>query len=250
MANPRISGILKALLAGGLKRRIFSTFDRNRYPDPLAAGELSLTEEIVENLLASEQMLRTVSKTVGFNQITIAPVSSLDLAEICWYEALDQPGIKPIFSFYASKKFRIYLNRYMAGDELSAYIPAESLPKVIGSGFPDITLAIENGTQNDLRVEEKTNQFSYGARIKRMKDDMILQYVMQLSEEEFTESYGEERLLNQQALSDGLVVEGTSPKAPGKNILRSIDPMMIQDLLRTQAEIEQTSESLKRSIQN
>ena len=195
---------------------------------------------MVRDLLASEQMLKAVSKTVGFNQITIAPVGASDIAEICWYEALDQPGMRPIFSFYSSKRFRIHLTRYLAGEEVPVYTASESLSSAQDQKataeardktgqVPALTDSSEN--------RPSANEHSYGVRIRNMEDQIMIQMAIRESEKLYREQYGDERLLNQQALSDGLVTDSRRPKQIEVQNPSS-DPKYIDVLIQRQREIE------------
>jgi hypothetical protein len=235
---------LKALLAGGLKRRIFATFDRSRYPDPLSKGELSLSHETVQTLLASEQMLRMVGKTVGFNQVTISPVSSSDLAEICWYEALDQPGIRPIFAFYPSKKFRLYLCQYLSSEEMPPFTGSlASDPKSSENDKEQQPTSDNTQLATVDPTASSTNQFSYGVRVRQMEEQLAMEYALRQSEAAYVESFGEENLLNQQALSDGLATQLTSTVKATKVYGAALEPTLVQRLIRVQAEIEQEAET-------
>ena len=159
---------------------------------------------MVEDLLASEQMMKAIAKTVGFNQVTISPITSTDLAEICWYEAQDQPGVSPIFALYPTKRFRLYIAQYLAGGDVSVFVPTEeardarsktsTLPS--GGGLPK--------PQAALTDREPVNVYSYGVRIRRQEEERELEMALKQSEREYLEEFGEERLLNQQALTDGL----------------------------------------------
>ena len=228
-----------------MKRRIFATFDRSRYPDPLSKAQLSLTDEAVANLLASEQMLKTVAKTVGFNQVTIAAVSAADLAEICWYEALDQPGIKPIFSFYPSKKFRLYLCRYLCSEELPMFVGSLALNPASSEAEQEGAAVSTENTQlaNIDGLKPSTNEHSYGVRVRQMEEQLVLEYALKQSEEAYIDAFGEEHLLNQQALSDGLATQLTSTVKAKKSYGSTMEPTLVQRLIRVQAEIEQESEN-------
>ena len=182
-------------------------------------------------------MLKVVSKTVGFNQITTAPVSSSDMAEICWYEAQDQPGIKPIFALYPSKQFRLHVSRYLADEHVPLYVP------ITTSTHKPTAPAIENKVPNSIQTIPSApprNEYSYGVRVRMAEEQALLEYTMRLSEKEFLEEYNSERLLNQQALSDGLAAAQTSSIGPKSISGGAVDPLALQNLIRGQAEIEES----------
>ena len=194
---------------------------------------------MIDKMTASEQMLKEVSKTIGFNQITMAQVSSLDLAEICWYEAQDQPGIKPIFALYLSKKFRLHVSRYLADERVLPYV--QNIAAEDDYNFPRPMLPPVATTQSTEAVASSRNEYSYGVRVREMEEQTLLEYTMRISEKEFLDVFDREQLLNQQALADGLATaEGTSTKL--KYTIRSADktdPVLLQNLVQVQREIEE-----------
>lgn len=199
---------------------------------------------MVRDLLASEQMLKAVSKTVGFNQITIAPVGASDIAEICWYEALDQPGIRPIFSFYSSKKFRVHLTKYLAGEEVPVYTASESLSASNDPKSEDaqpaeagVKRSHQQPIEDSSQKQASGNEYSYGVRIRNLEDQIIVQMAIRESEKLYREQNGDERLLHQQALSDGLVAQTNHPKRVEIQNPSS-DPKYIDVLIERQRQIE------------
>jgi hypothetical protein len=194
---------------------------------------------MIEEMTASEEMLKVVSKTLGFNQVTMVQVSSLDIAEICWYEAQDQPGIKPVFALYPSKRFRLHVSRYLADERVLPYVRNTT---VDDDNFPSTKpLSVEKSHQA-LTASTSRNEYSYGVRVREMEDQMLLEYTMRISEKEFLEVFDKERLLNQQALADGLADahNASVPVKPKPSSNEKADPMVLQNLIQRQIDIEES----------
>lgn len=162
-----------------------------------------MSEETIESLIASERVLRQVSKSVGFNQVTMSQVSSSDMAEVCFYEALDQPGLLPVFGLYPSQKFRVYILNFMSGESQVPFTSNEAVARVVVGQTASLP-------QSGGSAESHN---SFGARVRRMEEEAVLEAALLLSEKDFLGTFGEDNLLHQQALSEGLSHSTQSPKA-------------------------------------
>lgn len=227
--------MIKALLTTGQKRRIFTTFDRTKYPDPRDSTAASLSDEQIQALVVAERFMRQVSKSVGFNPIVIAPVTASDLTEVLLHSAGSQPGTGPVLCLYPSKYLRIYIVQFLTGVALEPY--AAYLPEDV-SGEQSLKVA-DNPQKLASHVSELP--FTYGVRIRQMEDEIVMDLVTKRSEQEFLAEYGDDKLLHQQALSEGL--RNVSPeKETGAKLARPKDllqnPKYIGRLVLQQREIE------------
>jgi len=173
--------------------------------------------EFVEQLLNSERMFRRVSKAVGFRQVIVSSISSLDLAEVCLYDSVNQPGVRPIYTFYPSKAFRIYSCQFMAGESLIEYEPAVSLADnavfqvTMDGATPRLTARSSRrlGTvsQRSLGLpaqSSRINNYSYGVRVRNMEEDLIMEIAIKESEHSYLHDHDTSELKRQQKISDSL----------------------------------------------
>lgn len=235
--------MIKALLTTGQKRRIFTTFDRTKYPDPRDSTAASLSDEEIQALVVAERFMRQVSKSVGFNPIVIAPVTGSDLTEVLLHSAGSQPGTRPVLCLYPSKSLRIYVVQFLTGVALEPY--AAYLPEDV-SGDKSLKIA-NNPEKPESRVSELP--FTYGVRIRQMEDEIVMDLVTKRSEQEFLAEYGEDKLLHQQALSAGLRNVSTEKETQAPILARAKDllqnPKYIGRLVLQQREIEGGNREVK-----
>ena len=269
MSEDRLGTTIKALLTGGIKRRILASFDRNHYPsDPTQVGSTSFPADVVNQLLLCEKFMRQISKSLGFNQLTLAAVSALDVAEICLYEAGKHPGIRPIFGFYPSKSFRIYVSQYLSNENLPAYqavLPgsagsAHPLQLIGGSSSPSVSIVlptpaaiVKTATDKDtaapnsllalLPPQPDSNEYSYGVRVRKMQEQQTLTMAMRDSEQEYLQENGEEELMRQQIRTDSVNGKKTDPLVNRIMASRSMemptDYAVLSSLADLQVNIEQ-----------
>lgn len=247
-----MSAVIKKLLTGGYKRRVFVSFDRNHYTvsDPHEQAALS------HRLILSERYIRQVSKSLGFNQIMTSSVSSLDIAEICLYNSSDQPGMRAVHALYPSKSYRIYVCQFMAGENLIPFPPAFSIPdELVFKNTASLTKSIRarsqaassmlnRAPQSKFKIMNtvKDSTYSYGVRIRNMQDDLATQVAMTKSENDFREQYGDQELARLQTK-----VEAKSTISAMPNYLdtfhakQSDDDDVVHKIITLQGQLEESA---------
>jgi hypothetical protein len=210
--------LIRAFLTGGMRRRVFAAFDRNRQTTVVSSDTVDDSRTTNSRLLMAERILRRVSKAVGFNQVIVSAISSIDLAEICLYDPTSQPGVRPIHALYPCKAFRVYVCQFMAGENMVEYQPSISIPessimrirmdgstprvssRAVSSRLPTTSRGSRDsrGTIGGTSI----NNFSYGVRIRKMEEDLVVDVAKMDSEKAFVTAYGEEEFKRQQSLMD------------------------------------------------
>ncbi len=210
MSDAAMSSLIKKLLTGGYKRRVFVSFDRNHYATP----DVDVREQttLSHRLILAERFVRQVSKSLGFNQIMTSSVSSLDLAEVSLYNSSDQPGMRAVHALYPSKSYRIYVCQFMAGDNLIPFPPAFSIPgELLFKNTASLTKSLHarsvaaSNTLSKSVVNKykainaiKDSTYSYGVRLRNMQDELATQLAITKSESDFRDQYGDTELSKMQ----------------------------------------------------
>jgi hypothetical protein len=185
-----------------VKRRIYATFDNSLSSD-FGHGN------ILDALESSRRFLRKLSDTVGFNQVSVASITSADMAEVSLYEATNEPGIKAVRSFYPAKSFRIYISQFMAGETLGQYYNRKLSDSAKLELYSDVKVQMDETKSDEPNAPISTNSvnvYSYGARIRQMEEDMTFALALKESEDDYRDLNGFDALIEQQAKSDGLVI--------------------------------------------
>lgn len=254
MTDLAMSSVIKKMLTGGYKRRIFVSFDRNHYPTNQA--DMRDQQALTHRLILAERYIRHVSKSLGFNQIMTSSVSSLDLAEVCLYNSTDQPGMRPVHTLYPSKSFRVYISQFMAGDNLIPFPPALSIPEeLLFKNAASLTTSVRARTiaasstlrrtsQSKLKTINalKDSAYSYGVRLRNMQDDLATQLAMSSSENEFRDQFGDKELAKLQTKVDAKSTTASMPNymdprlMPGNKSTEGDD--RVQEIVTQQEEVE------------
>lgn len=195
-----MNGVIKSMIAGGLKRRIFASFDRSVTPD---AGH----GNPCDTLLAVQKFLELVSKSVGFQQVILASVGRVDIAEVCIYEPTNQPGIRPVYALYPAKAYRIYVAQYLAGENLSDYVHVDnrtSTQLALSEDRLRQHSSISLRSQQTQDLSRSQDQYSYGARLRKLEEDLVMALAFKESEQSYLDEHGEDEIIQQQALADSL----------------------------------------------
>ena len=226
-----------------MRRRVFATFDRNKSAaTPTADGFESSSRSPNSRLLSAERMFRRVSKAVGFNQLIVSAISSIDLAEICLYDPASQPGVRPIYALYPCKAFRLYVCQFMAGENLIEYQPAISIPETnlmrirvdgstprLSSRVASSRLPVSAREYRDSRQGSASsiNSYSYGVRIRTMEEELVVDVAKMESEKAFVGSFSEDDLRRQQTLIEAFATsnqEESHGKAPSSILRDTLGP--------------------------
>ena len=227
--------IIRAFLTGGMRRRVFATFDRNNNTGAVN-GETS-TLSTNSRLFSSEKMFRRVSKAVGFNQVLVSAISSIDLAEICLYDPASQPGVRPIYSLYPCKAFRVYACQFMAGENLVEYQPAISIaesnimrirmdgstPRLSSRAASSRLTGTARGSRDSRQggTASGVNSYSYGVRVRHMEENLVIDVAKMESEKEFVGSFGGDDLKKQQSLIEAFAMNGQEESHTTSTIMRT-----------------------------
>jgi hypothetical protein len=213
MTDLTMSAMIKKLLTGGYKRRIFASFDRNRYPD--SRQDEQQQTALSHRLILSERYIRQISKSLGFNQIMMSSVSSMDIAEVCLYNSAEQPGLRAVYSLYPSKSYRIYICQFLVGENLVPFPPAFSIPedRLFKDGVMHPRPPRVGGSKYG---KSRLNNFadaaySYGVRLRNMQDEFATQFAITESETTFRENYGEKELQKLQSKLDSKSASSSVP---------------------------------------
>lgn len=204
-----MNGVIKSMIAGGLKRRIFASFDRSVSPEAVNGNPC-------DTLLAVQKFLQLVSKSVGFKQIILASVGPVDIAEVCIYEPSNQPGIRPVYALYPAKAYRIYVAQYLAGENLSDYVHVDSRTSTQLALSEDRLRqpsSISLTSQQSQDLSRTQDQYSYGARLRQLEEDLVMAMAFKESEQSYLEEHGEDEIIQQQALADSLATRTDSRKS-------------------------------------
>jgi hypothetical protein len=200
---------------------VFVAFDRNQQViSDAITGTTEVDTLMVNRLLNSERLFRRISKAVGFRQVIVSSISSLDLAEICFYDSVNQPGMRPIYAFYPSKAFRVYACQFMAGESLIEYEPAVSLPNdavfhtTMDGATPRLSARPPKhlmSQRNSIGLPPPTariNNYSYGVRVRNMEEDLIMEIAKAESERVFLHDHDPTELRKQQKISESFTSDG------------------------------------------
>ena len=213
---------------------MFAAYDRNKKATPIDPtnpdDSLSPTSS---QLFSSERMLRRISKAVGFNQVLVSAVSSIDLAEICLYDPSSQPGVRQIYALYPCKAFRVYVSQFMAGENMVEYQPAISIPESnimkirmdgttprVSSRATSSRAPASSRGNRDTRSSSYSgiNSYSYGVRIRNMEEELVIDVAKMESEKAFRGSFGDEELKHQQSVMDAYAAVGQSDTTAANTI--------------------------------
>ena len=200
-----------------MRRRVFAAFDRNRQSTVTSFDTADTSRTTNSRLLLAERIMRRVSKAVGFNQVIVSAISSIDLAEICLFDPTSQPGVRPIHALYPCKAFRIYVCQFMSGENMVEYQPSIAIPEStimrirmdgstprVSSRAASSRLPVSPRSSREPRTVGSTsiNNFSYGVRIRKMEEDLVVDVAKMDSEKTFVATYGEEEFRRQQNLME------------------------------------------------
>ena len=240
-----MNSLIKSFLTTGMRRMVFASFDKNRYMDTLGSSD-EHPMDVVARLVQAERFMRQIAKSLGFNQIRIAAISSLDLTEVCLYDGDQQPGIKPIFGLYPAQAFRIYVAQFMAGESMSEYAPLMSLDQAIVTSADATSILPSLPRKTELASSQpKATSYSYGSRIRQMEDQLILDVAMQESEKTFLEECGDDALKVQNELADRLrndeLEDGDRIKS------HTVSKELMQNLVSRQRTLETSMSKLKKT---
>ena len=208
LSASNVNTLIKSFLTTGMRRRVFASFDRNRYSNSKEYLD-DYPSDVVPRLVLAERFMRQVGKSLGFNQITISAISSMDLAEVCLYDGDQQPGVKPIFGLYPAQAYRVYVSQYLVGASLQDYSPIMAIREAIVTSNEvrqDAPAMVGNseGTTTSKPTVVPIPKFSYGSRIREMEDQLVLEIAMRESEKEYLQQSTETALKEHQKIAERL----------------------------------------------